>query len=99
LVLGVSGILAFLISAVSPADDLVQHDCAQDRLVLRVSDDCGTNAQQVRHTAGPGIAVASALPSWGHKITGPIVIVSANRPEEILVRAFENRGPPAFLFL
>jgi len=99
LVLGATGIFAFLISAVSPADDLVQHDCARDRLVQRVSDDCGAGAQQVRPIAGPGTAVASALPSWGRAITGPIIIVSANRPEEILVRAFENRGPPAFLFL
>jgi len=99
LVLGATGILAFLISAVSPADDLVQHDCAQDRLVQPACDDCGTKAQQLRPIAGPGIAAASALPSWGHKIRGLIAIVPVNRPEEILVRSFENRGPPAFLFL
>jgi hypothetical protein len=99
LALGTGGILAFLISVVSPANDLIQHDSAQDRLAQRVGDDCGTKAQQFRPIAGPGIAAAPALPRRGHETPGPVVILIADRAEEIFVRAFENRGPPAILFL
>jgi hypothetical protein len=99
LALGASGIFAFLVSAVSPADDPVQHDCAPDRLVQCVSNDCGAKAPQVRPVAGPDIAAAPALSSRGRETTGHVVIVTTNRPEKIFVRAFENRGPPAFLFL